>query len=260
MIQRLNGKKLPEEFGFFNGIGAHSSRTIMYNEISIILNSTNPDISLEELKNKIYDDNLLHKESVSGRKKTFSFLKKTYGLDPDLPLYHAFRWAWSSSEPNERPTIAILFALCRDSVLRLSANYILSIPIGVVVNKKILPYEIEKAYPGTFSEKVITSMWQNLLSSWHQSGHLDGVVTKTRKKAHANAASCVFALYIGYITGLRGRYLFDSLWMHVLDATDREIQEYVHLAAKRGWIKYRESGGMIEITFSTEIFRGVDSQ
>jgi len=100
-------------------------------------------------------------------------------------------------------------------------------------------------------------MTQNLLSSWAQSGHLHGLRKKKRTKASPHAASTVFALYIGSLTGLQGRMLFDSLWVRALDATDRELQDSIHLASRKGWMKYHESGGMMEIILAPEIFAGV---
>ena len=93
------------------------------------------------------------------------------------------------------------------------------------------------------------------MSSWTQSGHLQGLVKKTRTKANSNTSACVFALAIGYLAGYRGRILLDTIWMRALDATDYEIQEYLQRAMKKGWIRYHQSGGMIEINFSDEIIR-----
>ena len=64
----------------------------------------------------------------------------------------------------------------------------------------------------------------------------------------------MFALAIGYLAGYRGRMLLDTIWMRTLDATDYEIREYLSRAMKKGWIRYRESGGMMEISISDEIF------
>ncbi|QYZ78639.1 hypothetical protein E2N92_03970 [Methanofollis formosanus] len=229
----------------------------MFKEISILLNATDTETSFDELKHRVQEDNLLQKSSTYGRKKSFSLLKKTYGLDPRISLFRAFRWAWSLSEEDERPVLALLCALCRDASLRVSASYILELPPGAIAEKKTLSSLLEEAFQNGYSPVVIRVMTRELLSSWTQSGHLHGSVNKKRTKASPNAVSTVFALYIGHLSGLQGRTLFDSLWVHALDATERELKDSVHLASKKGWIKYRESGGMMEITFSPEIFAGV---
>ena len=41
-----------------------------------------------------------------------------------------------------------------------------------------------------------------------------------------------------------------------LDATDYEIQDYLHRAMKKGWIRYQQSGGMTEISLSDVIIQG----
>ena len=237
----------------------HTARTIMFKEISIILDTTDVDTSFDEIKGKVIDENLLQKASISGRRKSFAHLRKAYGLDPDIPIFSALRWAWTVSEESERPLLALLCALCRDASLRASASYILTLPVGTIVEKQVLSSGLERAFPNAYSPGVVESMTRNLLSSWTQSGHLHGFQNKSRAKASSHAGSTVFALYIASLTGLQGRTLFESPWVRALDATDRERQDSIHLASRRGWVKYHESGGMMEITLTPEIFAGVRS-
>lgn len=247
----------PEDAGFLNGVGVHTARTIMFKEISTLLGATDADASFDEIKSKVIGENLLQKASISGRRKSFAHLKKAYGLDPGIPIFGAFRWAWSASEENERPLLALLCVLCRDAALRVSASYVLPLPVGTIVEKQVLSSRLEQAFPNVYSPAVVESMTRNLLSSWTQSGHLHGLQEKYRAKASSHAVSTVFALYIASLTGLKGRTLFDSLWVRVLDATNHELQNSIHLASRRGWLKYREGGGMMEITLTPEIFAGV---
>jgi len=251
----LNYEKYPEELGFINKYGAHTGRTIMFKELVMLLNTTIKNCPVEEIRNKVYHDNILHKKSISGREESFGYLKRIYGLDPNIPLYNLLRWAWSVSEEYERPLLALLCALSRDASLRVTAPYIFSLLPGKIADKEKISELVEQAFPNSFSPSVITSMTRNLLSSWTQSGHLQGLVKKTRTKANSNTSACVFALAIGYLAGYRGRMLLDTIWMQALDATAYEIQEYLQRAMKKGWIRYRESGGMMEIGFSDEIFK-----
>lgn len=255
MKSPINNENYPEESGFFNDVGAHNARTIMFQEISMLFNATTKNCPIEEMRNKVYNENILHKKSISGRKESFGRLKKTYGLDPNIPLYNALRWSWSISEEPDRPLLALLCALSRDTSLRITAPYIFSLMPGKIVDKKKVSALIEKAFPNRYSPASIASMNQNLLSSWTQSGHLQGIAKKTRAKANSNTSACVFALTIGYLAGYRGRMLLDTIWMRALDATDYEIQEYLQRAMKKGWIRYRHSGGMTDIDISDEIFR-----
>lgn len=250
-------QQYPENAGFLNGVGVHTARTIMFKEISTLLGATDADTSFDEIKSKVIEENLLQKASISGRRKSFTHLKKAYGLDPDIPIFRVFRWAWSASEESERPLLALLCVLCRDASLRASASYVISLPVGTIVEKQVLSSRLEQAFPNVYSPAVVESMTRNLLSSWTQSGHLHGLQDKCRTKPSSHAGSTVFALYIASLTGLKGRTLFDSLWVRALDTTNHELLDSIHLASRRGWLKYREGGGMMEITLTPEIFVGV---
>jgi len=252
---QLNNEKYPEASGFLNDIGAHMARTIMFKELALLFNATTKINTIDEIRNMVYDENILHKKSISGRKKSFSNLKKLYGLDSTIPLYNTFRWAWDISEQQERPLLALLCALSRDSSLRITAPYILSLMPGKIADKEKISALIEQNYPNRYSPALIASLTRNLLSSWAQSGHLRGIAKKIRIKADGNTPACVFALATGYLAGYRGRLLLDTIWMRSLDATDYEIQECLSRAMKKGWIRYRESGGMMDINFSDEIFK-----
>jgi hypothetical protein len=251
-------ERYPEDLGFINDIGAHTARTIMVKELTLLFNATDKDSPFKDIRYKVINENILHKKSISGREKSFSFLKRMYGLDQNLPLYNALRWAWSVSDSNEHSLIALLCTLSRDTSLRITAPYIHSLLPGKRVDKEKISSLIEQAFPNRYSQAVIASMTRNLLSSWTQSGHLHGLAEKTRIKANSNVSSCVFALALGYLAGYRGRMLLDTIWIRTLDATDYEIQEYLQRAMKKGWIRYRQSAGMMEISLANELFgRGV---
>lgn len=257
MKSPLNNEKYPKESGFINDIGAHTARTIMFKELAMLFNATTKNSSIEEIREKVYNENILHKKSISGREKSFAPLKKMYGLDPNIPLYNTLRWAWSVSEEQERPLLALLCALSRDASLRVTAAYIFSLLPGKIADKEKISALVEQAFPNNYSPLVIASMTRNLLSSWTQAGHLSGLVKKSRTKAPSSTVTCVFALSVGYLAGYRGRMLLDTIWMRALDATDYEIREFLSRAMKKGWIRYRESGGMMEINISDEIIETV---
>ena len=254
----LTIEKISEVYGFLNGVGAHSSRTIMFKELEILLNSTPLNTTFEDMKKRVIEDNTLQKESISGRKKSFGFLKQLYSLDPNTPIFRLLRWGWLQNN-DERPLLCILCALSRDAALRASAPYIFSIAEGSSPNKLDLIQILETSFPHQYSEKLLKSMSENLLSSWTQSGHLEGKFKKIRTKPHAGPVSVTYALYLGWLSGIRGRNLKSSFWIEILNLTDWELRESLQLASKKGWIKYSESGGMIDITFSKEIFPEVNN-
>ena len=251
-------EELPKEYGFLNEVGAHSSRTMMLKELGILLDSTSVNATFNDLKKRVVEDNILRKASISGRKKTFGFLKQLYSLDPAIPIFRLLRWGWSQNI-DEKPILCILCALSRDAALRSSAPYIFSIAEGSSPNKLDLIQILELSFPNQYSQKLLKSMSENLLSSWTQSGHLVGKLKKIRSKPTVGPVSVTYALYLGWLSGIRGRNLLSTPWIEVLNLTDWEIRELLQLASKKGWIKYSESGGMVEITFSKEIFPEVNN-
>ena len=151
----------------------------MYKEIAMLFNATPKNSHTEEIRNKVYNENILHKKSISGRKESFGYLKRIYGLDPNIPLYNALRWAWNVSEEQDRPLLALLCALSRDASLRVTVPYIFSLLPGKIADKEKISAVVEQAFPNCYSSSVIASTTRNLLSSWTQSGHLQGIVKKT---------------------------------------------------------------------------------
>lgn len=254
----LSNENLPEIFGFINGVGAHSSRTIMLKEVGILLASTPMNTNFDSIKNFVIEGNLLQKESVSGRKKTFGFLKQLYSLDQTIPIFRILRWGWTQNI-DERPLLCFLCSSSRDAALRSSAPYIFSLAEGSSPNKQQLIQILEMSFPNQYSQKQLKSMAENLLSTWTQSGHLTGKLKKTRSKPIAGPASVTYALFLGWLAGARGRNLLSTFWMELLNLTDWEIRENLQSASKKGWIKYSESGGMVDISFSKEIFPEVNN-
>ena len=90
-------EELPKEYGFLNEVGSHSSRTIMFKELGLLLDSTSLNATFNDLKKRVIEDNILRKKSISGRKKTFGFLKQLYSIDPAIPIFRLLRWGLSQN-------------------------------------------------------------------------------------------------------------------------------------------------------------------
>jgi hypothetical protein len=58
-----------------------------------------------------------------------------------------------------------------------------------------------------------------------------------------------YALLLGYLCGGRGEGLFQTLWVRLLDAPGRTIEDQALAASQRGWIEYRRSGGVTDVGF-----------
>jgi hypothetical protein len=246
----------PEELGFLDSASAHTGRTIMFKELSLLLEVTPHEISFDEIHRKVEQENILMKSSVSGREKSFYHLKLSYGLDVQVPVFRALRFLWDF-DPRERRMLALQCALARDTILRASAPFILSLKVGEVAEKELLMDLVEKEYPHRYSPKTVRSISENLLSSWTQSGHLEDKNMKTRVKATAGPASVTYALFLGYLCGVRGKLLHNTVWTNVLDATDSEIQEYVYESVRKGWLIYKNAGGIVEVSFPPDFADGI---
>ena len=245
----------PEDLGFMDSVSAHTGRTIMFNELSLLFRVTPHNSSLDDIRGQVYDDNTLQKSSVSGRKKSFYHLKLSYGLDIRAPVFRALRFLWDF-DPKERRMLALQCALARDAILRASASVILSLKAGEEAFKEPLMDLVEREYPRGYSPKTVRAISERLLSSWAQSGHLDGKNRKIRARATAGPASLTYALFLGYLSGVRGNLLFHTVWTDALDATDTEIREYVDESMRKGWLIYKDAGGIVEIFFSPDFADG----
>ena len=245
----------PEDLGFMDSVSAHTGRTIMFKELTLLLNITSPDSPFDDIQKRIYDDNILQKNSVSGRKKSFYHLKLTYGLDIQTPVFRALRFLWDF-DPKERQMLALQCALARDTILRASAPRILSLQEGEKAGKEPLMDLVEKEHPGRYSPKTVKAISEHLLSSWAQSGHLVGKNRKTRTRATPGPASLTYALFLGYLCGVRGNLLFRTVWANVLDATGTEVREYVNESMRKGWLVYRDAGGIVEVSFPSDFADG----
>jgi len=244
-------KKKPDDTGPASTASAHTGRTLMFSELSHILDTTPNDCPIDEIKRLVYEENILQKTSISSRQKSFYHLALLYSLDIQNNVFFTLRFFWSVA-PDERPLIALESAIAQDHILRYSAQKILPLECDMKITKEDMIEHIEQEYRKHYSQKLIDSMSLNLLSSWAQSGHLSGKIKKIRRKAVAGPASLTFALYLGQLTGLQGASLFDTVFVRALDATDTEIQAYLHAAMKKGWLIYRSAGGMIELTLTLD--------
>jgi len=56
---------------------------------------------------------------------------------------------------------------------------------------------------------------------------------------------------LGYLAGSSGQMLLTTLWTRLLDLPSDRLTALVAEASRRGWIKYRQSGSVIEVRFPT---------
>lgn len=237
-------------FGFsFERGGAHSSRTIMLDELETLFSFVDrPDAARAEFLQAINESNCLGKRSGKTRLLTYRHLVDLYALDPGITIYRAMRFFWQR-DPASRSMIALLCAYARDSILRPAANLILSTPEGSIVTRESVEELIDGFEQGRFSKATLKSTAQNINSSFTKSGHLHGRKIKVRTRAVPTAASVAFALFLGYLSGERGGSLFYSEYARLLDCSYEKAIELAEEASRKGWIVFKRLGNVIEALF-----------
>ncbi len=239
-----------ERFGFkFNLGGAHSSRTLMLNELSTLLDYVDsPQETQKGYQAAIETDNCLSKRSTKTRQLTFRHLVDLYALDSQLLVFRALLYFWQRDEAS-RPLLSLLCAYVRDSLLRASASVVLPVHLGDIVSRQAQEESIEEQSPGRFSPATLKSTAQNINSSWTKSGHLMGRAKKIRTQAQATPGSTAYALLLAHLSGLRGQQLFNNGYTALLDCPASVAMELAQAASAKGWMTFKHIGEVVEVSF-----------
>ena len=234
----------------FGERGTHTSRTMMFSELSDLLKFTPPSASAADYRAAIIEDNLLGKRTLATRKLTAQRLSELYGLDPSVPIFRVLRRLWDADHAG-RPMLAFLVAFARDPLLRTTTDAIMPVQLG----RPVTAADIDAALGGRLGTRLNPSVRhkvaRNIGSSWTQSGHLHGRTAKRRAKPATSPSTASLALLLGYATGLRGRALFTSDWARLLDTSYSELVQLVQAANRAGLLNFRQVGDVVEIQFPT---------
>lgn len=239
--------------------GPSTSQTIMVSSLQRLLSELPPEAPPEAYRAAVREDNVLGKDTASGREWAFRQLRRFYALDPKSLLFRALRDLWAH-DPAGQPLLAVLCALARDPVLRASAAVILESGPGEVVTTSDFEAAIEDKFPGAYKESTRHTTAQKVASSWDQAGHLhqEKPGSKVRTRVHATPASATYALMLGYLQGSRGQALFQTLWARVLDQPTSHVTDLTAAASQAGMLELRHGGGVVEITFK-QLLRPLDA-
>ncbi len=239
-----------ERFGFSYERGSvHMARTMMLNELSLLLNYVSEPSSISDVYARtIEEDNCLGKRSGRTRSLSLRHLRALYALDPNTVVFRSLRYFWHR-ESMGRPMIACLCAYVRDPLLRTSAPFMLKLTDEQSFSREALEEYLEEQFPGRFSKATLKSTVRNLASTWTQSGHLTGRVKKSRSKITATAGSVAYALFLGFLTGARGETLFETDYIKLLDCPFEIAVEFAESASRKGWIVFKRVGNVFEVFF-----------
>ncbi len=229
--------------------GAHASRTIMVDELQRLFEVVqDPFAERDQYRMAIIEQNALGKRSAKTRLLTYRHLSDLYGLDSNLLVFRGLRFFWER-EVDGQALLALQCAYARDALLRSSASYILSTPEGTPLSREAMEAHIETVFPSRFSAATLKSTAQNLNSSWTKAGHLSGRAVKIRRRAAPTPGNAAYAVFLGYLAGLRGLSLFGSPYASLLDCSAERSLELAQQAAQKGWISVNHIGDVFEVSF-----------
>ena len=240
----------PIKFGFRSGDrGTHGSRSILVGDLQTLLTSVPSGAAPEGYRAAITEENVLGKGSASLRQETWQKTRQLYGLDPKLAVFRCMRQMWDV-DVSGQPVLAILCALARDPLLRITADVILNTPAGAVVKRSEFANAVEKQVPDRFQPVSLLAIGRRASSSWAQSGHLAGERTLHRAHPGVTPETVAYALALGRLTGARGPLLFSTLWTGILDLPPEALFDFAAEASRRGWIDLRRAGSVVDVGFS----------
>ncbi len=238
------------KFGFrFGRGGTHTRRTLMLAELSALLNYVgNRSATKGDYRHAVVKDNCLGKRSSANREMTFKYLRELYALDPGEVLFRSLLFFWDRDEAG-RPLLALLCAYARDAILRSSAPFVLAIDQGDQLEKDLFEQYIDSLEPGRYSETTLDAVASRLMSTWTQSGHLQGRQQKVRVSPTVTPGAVAYALFLGYLRGLRGTALFESEYARLLDCTVERVVGLAEESSRSGWIIVNRIGNVVEVLF-----------
>src|SRR5438105_2186115 len=103
-----------ELLGFRNGLSSvHTSRTMMLEELSLVLDKIAPGSPAKTYLAAIVEENLLGKPTQTTRHRSAQRLTQLYALDPNCTLFRLLRRFWPA-DPAGRAMLALLVAAARD--------------------------------------------------------------------------------------------------------------------------------------------------
>lgn len=242
-------QKFPETLGFRNGnTSVHTSRTMMLEELALLLDRVSPDAPREGYQTAITSDNVLGKPTQATRQSTAKRLAEMYALDPGCPLFRLLRHFWTADR-SARPLLAFLIAAARDPLVRETTPFVQGIAVGDAVTPDQITKHLNEKYPARFKPSTSLATAQRLASSWAQAGFLRGKIKKQRSRPVVTPVATAFAVLLGYLCGLRGKRLLDSVWAKFLDRPPIEVTDLVIEASRQGWLNYKAAGTVVEVTF-----------
>jgi len=236
--------------GFSKAIlGAHSARSMMFLEMRALVREMPLTVTKNDFIKAIVEENILQKPTLSSRKKSLRHLMELYGMDPSKALFRVL-WDFGHAVLDSLPQLCLVCAYARDSQLRHSFELIRTLRLGEVLVRADMEHHLENGFPGRFSPAMKKSMAQNVNTTWTFGGHLAGKKRKTRQLPEPRPVSAAYAMFVGYLTGLRGERLLDSAFASLVASNRSQLQAALSLASAKGLLSLKQAAGIVEFDFS----------
>jgi len=239
-----------ERVGFRLGDkGTHTSRTMMLEELRVLLREIPPEAPRTAYVEAAVAQNVLRKRTEATRKLTVQRLSELYALDPSVPVFRFLRRCWRDSE-TQNSVLALLVALARDPLLRATAEPVLGLRAGEELRRQEVAQSLQEVASGRLNPSTVDKVVRNAASSWTQSGHLRGRGHKLRQTVTPGPGAVGLALFLGYAEGERGEGLLGTHWMRALDLTRDASLAFCGDAKRLGLVDLNYGGGVVDISFA----------
>jgi hypothetical protein len=101
----------------------HTSRTIMTAELIEVMDFPKEDLSYLE----IMQNNVFNKKTESSKKKTINYLTQLYSFSKEDIKFLCLENYWSKVEDDEKPLLALFFAVSKDFLMMESVDFVKSV-------------------------------------------------------------------------------------------------------------------------------------
>jgi Putative inner membrane protein (DUF1819) len=237
-------------FGFSNAsTGGHSARSMMFLELRILVRAMPLTATKDDFTKTIVEENVLEKPTLSSRKKSLRHLIELYGMDPSETLFRVL-WQLGHADLDSLPQLCLVCAYARDLQLRHSFELVRTLRLGEVLDRSSMEQHLESGFPGRFSPAMKKSMAQNVNTTWTFGGHLSGKAKKVRQFPEPRPISAAYAMFVGYLTGLRGERLLDSPFAALVASNRSQLEAALSLASAKGLLSLKKAAGIVEFDFS----------
>ena len=238
-------------FGLSDAIsGGHSARSMMLVEMTTLVRSLPVDAGKDAIANAIQEENILEKPTQSSRLKSLRHLTQLYGLDPSQAAFRVL-WHFGHEDLDSLPQLSLVSAYARDPQFRQSFELVRTLRPGALLEPAAMNAHLEAEFPGRFSAAMKKSLAQNVSTSWMFSGHLKGRARKIRTLPQPRPASAAYAMFIGYLLGIRGERLLESPYASLVASGQSQLLAALSLASAKGLISFKRAAGVVDFDFSS---------